>query len=143
MADLRGGPARESLLDMRPRDVTLTPDGGTLYVTGCRDFCTTGTVEALDAGTLNTVRSFAVGPSPYRFALSPDGRRAYTTNLAAPSVSIVDLAPGTVVATVPVPVEPTGLAVSPDGGTVYAAVTTAGTQDSGDPAGLVIRLRPR
>ena len=34
-------------------------------------------------------------------------------------------------------------AVVASGGTVYAAVTTAGTQDSGDPAGLVIRLRPR
>lgn len=127
IADLRGGPATESLLDLRPSDVTLTPDGRTLYVTGCREFCTTGTVEVLDTATMSTVRSLAVGPSPYRFALSPAGTRAYTTNLAAPSVSIVDVAAGTVVGTVPVGVEPTGLAASPDGTRVYVASQMART----------------
>jgi YVTN family beta-propeller protein len=127
IADLRGGPPRESLLDQRPSDVTFSPDGRSLYVTGCRDFCTTGTVEVLDATTLNTVRSFAVGPSPYRFALSPDGTRAYTTILAAPSVSIVDVASGTITRTVTVGVEPTGLAVSPDGARVYVASQMART----------------
>lgn len=127
IAHLRGGPANQSLLDMRPSDVTLTPDGRTLYVTGCREFCTTGTVEALDTATMSTVRSLAVGPSPYRFALSPDGTRAYTTNLAAPSVSIVDVAAGNVVGTIPVGVEPTGLAVSPDGTRVYVASQMART----------------
>jgi len=127
IADLRGGPANQSLVDLRPSDVTLTPDGRTLYVTGCREFCTTGTVEALDTATMSTLRSFAVGSSPYRFALSPAGTRAYTTNLAAPGVSIVDVATGTLVGTVPVGVEPTGLAASPDGTRVYVASQTART----------------
>jgi YVTN family beta-propeller protein len=127
VADLSGAPARESLLDMRPSDVTFSPDGRSLFVTGCRDFCTTGTVEVLDAATLQTVRSFDVGPSPYRFAFSADGARAYTTNLTAPSVSIVDVAAGTLVGTVPVGVEPTGLAVSPDGARVYVASQMART----------------
>ncbi len=121
IADLSGGPASQSLMDLRPSDVTFSPDGRVLYVTGCKEFCTTGTVEALDASTLQTLRTFSVGPSPYRFALSPDGTRAYTTNLAAPSLSIVDVASGTVVATTPVGIEPTGLAVSPDGSRVYVA----------------------
>jgi YVTN family beta-propeller protein len=119
IADLSGGPASQSLMDLRPSDVTFSPDGRVLYVTGCKEFCTTGTVEALDASTLQTLRTFSVGPSPYRFALSPDGARAYTTNLAAPSLSILDVASGSVVATTPVGVEPTGLAVSPDGARVY------------------------
>lgn len=142
VADLGGGAASESLLDLRPSDVTFSPDGRTLYVTGCRDFCTTGTVEAMDAATLRTLRSFAVGPSPYRFALSPDGTRAYTTNLAAPSLSIVDVAAGSLVATVPVGVEPTGLAVSPDGSRVYVASQMARTLTVVDAqAGTVVRTR--
>ena len=106
-------------LDMRPSDVTLSADGGTLYVTGCKEFCTTGTIEALDPRTRELQRSFSVGPGPYRFALSPDGRRGYTTNLGGPTLSVLDLTSGAVVATLPVGVEPSGLAVSSDGTRVY------------------------
>jgi len=42
-------------------------------------------------------------------------------------VSIVDVAAGTVVGTIPVGVEPTGLAVSPDGTRVYVASQMART----------------
>lgn len=116
---LAAGNTVESSLDMRPSDVTLAGDGRTLYVTGCQEFCTTGTVELIDTTTSALMRSFAVGPSPYRFALSPDGTRAYTTNLGGPTLSVVDVASGTTLATLPVGVEPTGLAVSPDGTRVY------------------------
>jgi YVTN family beta-propeller protein len=105
---------------MRPSDVTLGRDGRTLYVTGCREFCTTGTVEVIDTTTFSVLRSFDVGPSPYRFALSPDETRAYTTNLGGSSLSVVDVASGTTRATLPIGVEPTGLAVSPDGTRIYA-----------------------
>lgn len=127
IAPLGGGTAVESLLDMRPTDVTFAPDGRTVYVTGCRDFCSTGTIEQLDVATRNVMRRLVTGPSPYRFAISPDGTRGYTTNLASPSLSILDLGSGAVTATVPVGVEPTGLALSPDGSRVYVASQTAGT----------------
>ncbi|MCW5889295.1 MAG: beta-propeller fold lactonase family protein [bacterium] len=140
IAPLSGGTAVESLLDMRPTDVTFTPDGRSVYLTGCRDFCSTGTIEQLDVASRNVVRRLTTGPSPYRFALSPDGTRGYTTNLAAPSLSILDLGSGSVVATVPVGVEPTGLAVSPDGKRVYVASQTAGTLAVVDAqAGTVLR----
>jgi YVTN family beta-propeller protein len=111
--------AIEASLDMRPSDVALSRDGRTLYVAGCKEFCTTGTVQLIDTSSRVLLRSFAVGGSPYRFALSPDGTRAYTTNLAGPSLSVVDVAAGTTLATLPVGVEPAGLAVSPDGTRVY------------------------
>ena len=119
VVDMAAGNAIESTLDMRPSDVVLSRDGRTLYVAGCKEFCTTGTVQLIDTASLTLLRSFAVGGSPYRFALSPDGTRAYTTNLAGPSLSIVDVAAGTTLATLPIGVEPTGLAVSPDGTRAY------------------------
>jgi YVTN family beta-propeller protein len=119
VVDLRARQTTELMLDMSPADVAFAPDGRTLYVAGCKEFCTTGTVEVIDTASRQTLRSFAVGPGPYRFALSPDGARAYTTNLAAPSLSIVEAASGRALATIPVGVEPAGLAVSPDGARVY------------------------
>jgi len=121
LVDLNAGSTNQFSLDMSPTDVTLGADGRTLFVTGCKDFCTTGTVEVIDAASRQTIRSFEVGPAPYRFALSPDGTRAYTTNLGGPTLSIVDVASGATIATVPVGVRPSGLAVSPDGTRVYVA----------------------
>ena len=127
IADLAAATARNRLLDMRPRDVTFSRDGRTLYVTGCREYCTSGTVELLDSASHDTIRTLTVGPAPDRLALSPDGSRAYTTNVGGPSLSVVDLASGVVEATVPVGIEPTGLAVSPDGSRIYVANQTSGT----------------
>ena len=119
VVDLRAQQTTELTLDMAPSDVAFAPDGRTLYVAGCREFCTTGTVEVIDTANGRTLRSFRVGPGPYRFALSPDGSRAYTTNLGSPSLSVVDAASGRALATIPVGVEPGGLAVSPDGARIY------------------------
>jgi len=121
VVDLAAGNAVESTLDMRPSDIALSRDGRTLFVAGCKEFCTTGVVQLIDTTSRQRLRSFAVGPSPYRFVLSPDGTRAYTTNLGGPSLSVIDVASGTTLATLPVGVEPTGLAVSPDGTRVYVA----------------------
>jgi len=121
LVDLTARETREMSLDLRPSDVALGRDGRTLYVAGCKEFCTTGTVEVFDTANPATNRTFQVGPGPYRLALSPDETRAYTTNLGGPSLSVVDVASGATLATVPVGVEPTGLAVSPDGKRIYVA----------------------
>jgi YVTN family beta-propeller protein len=127
IVNLTAGTARRDLLDMRPRDVGFGTDGGTVYLAGCKTFCTSGTVEQLDPAGWQTLRTLTVGPAPYRVALSPDGATAYTTNLGGPSLSVVDLASGAVKATVPVGIEPTGLAVSPDGARIYVVSQTSAT----------------
>jgi DNA-binding beta-propeller fold protein YncE len=125
--DLRAGTARQTTLDMRPNDIAVSRDGRTAYLAGCKLICTTGTIEVIDVPSENVTATIDVGPAPYRLALSPDGRRGYTTNLGGPSLSVVDLASRTAPAALPVAIEPTGLAVSPDGTRVYVTSNRTGT----------------
>jgi YVTN family beta-propeller protein len=134
IVDLAAGTSSRLTLDMRPNDVGLSRDGGTAYVLGCKASCTTGTIEVIDVASQDVTATIDVGPVPYSFALSPDGRRGYSTNLGGPSLSIVDLAGRTVRATLPVGIGPTGLAVAPDGARVYVSSNRTGalTIASGD-----------
>ena len=116
--DLVAGTSSRLTLDMRPSDVGLSRDGRTAYVLGCKAYCTTGTIEAIDATTGGVVATVDVGPGPSTLAVSGDGRLGYSTNLGGPSLSVVDLAGRSVRATLPVGVAPTGLAVAPDGARV-------------------------
>jgi YVTN family beta-propeller protein len=115
IVDLMKGSTDVQMMDMQPIDIAVALNGRTAYVVGCKDFCTSGTIELFDTAARRFSTSISVGSRPYRIKLSPDGSRAYTTNLGDPSVSVVDLATNQTIATVPVPVEPTGLAVSRDG----------------------------
>ena len=126
-ANLGIGNSRQVQLDMRPRDVALSADGRTIYLAGCKYYCTTGSLELIDVASGNLRKTINVGPAPFRLALSPDGRRAYTTNLGGPSLSIVDLTSNAPAATLPVGAEPTGLAVSADGTRVYVAAKQSRT----------------
>ncbi len=67
------------------------------------------------------LKSIPVGTQPYGVAVSPDSARLYVTNTGAGTLSIVDVATDTVVATVPVGTQPRGVAAHPDGRRVYVA----------------------
>jgi YVTN family beta-propeller protein len=54
-----------------------------------------------------------VGTNPFAVAITPDGTRAYVTNSADNSVSVIDTASNTVTATVAVGTNPTGVAITP------------------------------
>jgi len=125
--DLTAGTAAQDLLDLRPSDVRFSSDGHTAYVAGCKEFCTTGTVEVLDPLGGKLLRTLDVGPAPYRLALSDDDETVYTTNLGGPSLSVLDATSGNLEATVPVGIQPTGLAVSPDGNRIFVTSQTSGT----------------
>lgn len=83
-----------------------------------------------------------VGESPTGVVVSPDGSRAYVTNSIGDTVSVIDTATYTVVATIGVDDAPIGAVFSPDGATVYVAnlnddsvsvidTVTAGAQPNG------------
>jgi YVTN family beta-propeller protein len=69
----------------------------------------------------------AVGSNPGEVVVSADGRTAYAANQGSDSVSVIDVARGTVTATVAVGRVPAGLALTPDGGTLWVANYTDGT----------------
>ena len=67
--------------------------------------------------------TIGVGNRPTQVAVSPDGNRAYVTNTASKSVSVIDTKTNTVVATIGVGNRPTQVAVSPDSTRAYVTNT--------------------
>src|SRR6266852_4390768 len=58
---------------------------------------------------------------------STRAQNAYITNQNSSTVSVIDTATDTVIATIPVGLNPFGVAVSPDGSKVYVTNLSAGT----------------
>ena len=65
------------------------------------------------------VQHIPVGDRPRGIAISPDGQEAYVANAGDNTVSVINTATKTVVATIPVGDEPQGVAFAPDGATAY------------------------
>jgi len=65
------------------------------------------------------VVSGSYNSGPYAVAITPNGAFAYTANAAANTVSVIDTATHTVIATVPVGMVPHGVAITPDGQFAY------------------------
>ncbi|BCJ48643.1 hypothetical protein Asp14428_01180 [Actinoplanes sp. NBRC 14428] len=74
-------------------------------------------VAVLDPAKPNSAEAvIPVAPGAMAIVLSPDGLRAYVAHRGgAPSISIIDTVAGKVVGSVPLPGDPSWLALSPDG----------------------------
>ena len=76
-------------------------------------------------GTMTPATTFgATYLGPTVVAASLDGKTVYVANTEGKQIAAVDLASGKVVGSIAMPLAPTGLAISPDGATLY--VTCAG-----------------
>lgn len=122
--DLKSGETRLGVLEGRPYDVVIGPDGRLLYVSdwaGRR-------VLAVDPGDLRVVARIPVGEHPNQLALHSDGR-LFVACASDNSVSVIDTKRGTVterISTALFPSAPEGstpdaLCISPDGKTLYVA----------------------
>lgn len=102
--------------NLRPHGLAFLPDDKTLLVTGER----AQRVLAVEMATGAIDSSMVTGQATtHMIASSRDGKRAFTTNIAAMSVSAIDVPTKAVRATFPIQARVEGLAVSPDGREVW------------------------
>lgn len=111
-----------------PFTMALTPDGKSLYITNYGnplypDRIDNNTVTVIDTATNTVTKAIpGVGSAPAGIAITPNGRYAYVTSYKSPgTVSVVDIAAGTVVQTLNVGGRPSQVAIDPAG--TYAYVT--------------------
>ncbi len=99
----------------RPHCAKFGPDG-LLYVSAELDKA----VDVIDPKTQRIVAQVPTGQvDSHMFVITPDGSRAYTANVFAGSVSVLDLQEHSLVATIPVAGQVQRISISPDGHTVY------------------------
>jgi 6-phosphogluconolactonase (cycloisomerase 2 family) len=136
-----------------PIRVAVNPDGRSVYVTNVSN-----TVSQYDVGpggglTPKTPLTVAAGIDPVGVAVSPDGKSVYVSNndffAVAGTVSQYDVGPGGGLTpktppTVAAVHQPEGVAVSPDGKSVYVTNLGAGTVSQYDvgPGGALTPKTP-
>lgn len=104
----------------------IVQNNGTAFVTSERD----NAVLAFDASTLAIKQTIPVGANPTGVLVDPSGKTLYVANSSSDTVSVIDTAAMAITRTILVrPAEvhglpgctPIGLALSPDGKTLFAA----------------------
>lgn len=96
---------------VRPHRAEWGPDGF-LYVTAEL----ARAVDVLDPSTRKVLAEIPTGQEQsHMLVISPDGRRAYTANVGAGSVSVLDLAKRSLITTIPVAKTVQRISISPDG----------------------------
>jgi len=100
---------------LRPHRAEFGPDG-LLYVTAELDKA----VDVVDPATRKVIAEIPTGAiESHMIVISPDGARAYTANVAAGSVSVLDLKQRTLVTVIPVAKIVQRLSISADGKRVF------------------------
>ncbi|MEM7299733.1 MAG: YVTN family beta-propeller repeat protein [Pseudomonadota bacterium] len=130
---------------LRPRGITVSPDGTKLYVCASDD----NLVRVFDTRTFEELHTLPSGPDPELFVLEPNGRRLYIANEDDNLVTVVDTETHAVLAEVPVGVEPEGMAISPNSAFVVNTSETTNmahfidTQTNTIKYNMLVDQRPR
>ena len=107
--------------------IAMRADGSRGYVTlGYPVGLPAGAVTVLDARTRTFTARIPVGQNPDDIVLTPDGTRAYVSNLNDRTISVIDLQREAVIATIAIGYDVLAIAISPDGRYVYAPESDAG-----------------
>jgi YVTN family beta-propeller protein len=113
--------------EVRPHCAHFGPDG-LLYVSAEL----ANAIYIVDTRTRSLVGEIPTGAThTHMLVISPDGRRIYTANNEAGSVSVLDLPARTLIATIPISKKVQRISISPDGKSVF-------TQDQETPRIVVI-----
>jgi len=99
-----------------PVQAAFAPDDATIYVTN-KTGHTVSIVSNAGAASAQTgtIPLAGTGPTPYEVVASPDGARLFVGCPGTNAVDVVDLGLGSVIASIPVPDDPQGLALSASG----------------------------
>jgi YVTN family beta-propeller protein len=96
---------------LRPHEPRIGPDGR-LYVTAELS----QSLDVIDPDTRKVIAENPTGqPESHMFVISPNGRRAYTANVHAGTVSVLDLVQHKLVTTIPVSKTVQRISMQPDG----------------------------
>jgi YVTN family beta-propeller protein len=100
---------------LRPHRAEFGPDG-LLYVTAELS----KSVEVIDPATRKVVAEIPTGAiESHMIVISPDGKRAYTANVGAGSVSVLDLEKRALITVIPIARIVQRISISPDGKYVF------------------------
>jgi YVTN family beta-propeller protein len=106
---------------LRPHCAVFGPKNGLLYVTTEL----TNSITVIDPHTLRIVDSIPTGqPESHMLAISHDGKRGYTANVHAGTVSALDLEAKKTMAVIPVSAQTQRIALSADDHLVFSADQT-------------------
>jgi len=106
---------------VRPHCAVFGPKDGLLYVTTELDHA----VTIIDPHTLKIVGSVPTGQKEsHMLAISHDGRRGYTANVGAGTVSVLDLEARKTITVIPISRETQRISISPDDGMVFTSDQT-------------------
>ncbi len=106
-----------------PAGLAVTPNNQYVYVANNNNYGLTGqdSVTVINAAT-NLPVTTIFDPSfnqPYTVTINAEGTKAYVTNSAARTVTIIDIANNTVIGTISGFDGPSGLVITPSGSTAY------------------------
>ncbi|HET7504950.1 MAG TPA: beta-propeller fold lactonase family protein, partial [Kofleriaceae bacterium] len=106
-----------------PDVVAVSPDGTLIYVGNIVTPPSTGGITVISRATNTAIASVPTSNQPDGIVFTPNGAFAYVANFVGSSVSVIDTATTTVVATITDAAArtPAGEAITPDGARVYAA----------------------
>ncbi len=120
----------------QPYTITINAAGTLAYITNSGGH----SVSVIDIATNAVVQTITGFDGPSGLVISPDGTTAYVNNYGSTpgvgsgngtTVSIVNLATGTIVGTITVGLAPAALALSPDGQYLYTANYVDGNPGTG------------
>ena len=120
------GRARLGTIDLSPNEgphgIAWLDDGRILATTE-----RSRSLTIVDTNANNAVRAIPTGQEgTHMVAVSPDRRRAFTANIAAGTVSVLDLEAGTKLRDLAVGGRPEGIALTPDGATLWVGDLAGG-----------------
>ncbi|RNC80378.1 MAG: hypothetical protein ED559_00755 [Phycisphaera sp.] len=109
-----------------PTRATFSPDGSNLYI-AIKNEDTIEVFNEIIDGVWIFDSAISVGDQPYDMIVSDDGNTLYVSNWFDTNIGVVNLVSGTQTTTIPTTDRITGMTLSSDGATLYAASGTSTT----------------